>query len=164
MNNYNFNQHRHNFAVWTAARAVQRNFTSTENIAKAIEKSELRNFIESYKYISQTEFNDFHVKCAKKLIKSLQVQKCTYGIAAKIIAIYLKTAWILYSKGQFCENIHPPLDRVLITNFIKCNNIKEYKYKPWTKLTQTDYWKLIEIIEKYNGSVDWKLERYWKLI
>jgi len=159
---YNFNQHRHNFAVWTAARAVQRNFTTTENIAKAIEKSGLRDFVESYKNISKGKFNDFHVECAKKLIKSLRVQKCTYGIAAKIIAIYLKTALIVYNKGQNCGSIHPPLDRILITNFIKYNKIKEYTYKPWTQLNNKDYWELIALIEKYNSNIDWRLEQYWK--
>jgi|688.fasta_scaffold2296520_1 hypothetical protein len=89
---YTFNQHRHNFARWTPARAVQRNFTTTENIAKAIEKSGLRDFVESYKKISKEDFNDFHLECANKLIKSLHSQKCTYGIAAKIIPTLLKTS------------------------------------------------------------------------
>ena len=95
---YNFNQHRHNFAIWTSARAVQRNFTTTDKIAIAIEKSGLRDFAESHKNISKEEFNYFHIECAKKLIKSLEAQKCTYGIASKIIAIYLKTTFILYNK------------------------------------------------------------------
>jgi hypothetical protein len=160
---YNFNQHRHNFAIWTSARAVQRNFTTTDNIAIAIEKSGLRDFVESYKNISKEEFNDFHEECAKKKNKSLQAQKCTYGIAAKIIAVYLKTALIVYNKGQNCGNIHPPLDRILITNFIKCNKIKEYTYKPWTQLNHKDYWELIALIEKYNSNIDWRLEQYWKI-
>ncbi|MBK6447178.1 MAG: hypothetical protein IPF81_18330 [Bacteroidetes bacterium] len=41
--NYSFAEHVHRFAVWTAARAVQRNFTTTENIRKAIEQTELQN-------------------------------------------------------------------------------------------------------------------------
>jgi hypothetical protein len=114
---YSFNQHRHNFAMWTAARAVQRNFTTIGNIVNAIEKSGLRDFVESYKNISKLGFSEFHEGCANELINSLKSHKCTYGIAAKIIAIYLKTALIMYTNGQFCENNHPPLDRILITNF-----------------------------------------------
>lgn len=161
--NYSFNQHRHNFAMWTAARAVQRNFTTTGNIVKAIEKSGLRDFVESYKNISKQGFRAFHIDCANKLISSLKSHKCTYGIAAKIIAVYLKTSLILCTEGQACENIHPPIDRILITNFLKCKEIKEYTYKPWTKLNKIDYWNLIKIIEKYNGNVDWTLEQYWRL-
>jgi hypothetical protein len=162
-NYYSFNLHQHNFAIWTASRAVQRNFTTTENIAKAIEESGLRNFVESTFKISKNDFNDFHVKCAKKIIYSLQVQNCTYGIAAKIIAIYLKTTFVLSNKGRYCENIHPPLDRILITNFLKQMKIKEYTYKPWTQLNQKEYWILIDIIEKYNGDINWKLEKFWKI-
>jgi len=69
---------------------------------------------------------------------------------------------IVYNKGQNCGSIHPPLDRILITNFIKYNKIKEYTYKPWTQLNNKDYWELIALIEKYNSNIDWRLEQYWK--
>ena len=57
--NYNFNQHRNNFSMWAAARAVQRNFTTTENIVIAIENSGLRDFVESFKNKSKEEFSFF---------------------------------------------------------------------------------------------------------
>ena len=38
---YTFTKHIHNYACWTAARAVQRNFTNTQNIVKAIEATDL---------------------------------------------------------------------------------------------------------------------------
>ena len=38
---YSFAKHLHNYACWTAARAVQRNFTTTNKIIKAIESSDL---------------------------------------------------------------------------------------------------------------------------
>jgi hypothetical protein len=158
---YTFNQHRHNFARWTAARAVQRNFTTTENIAKAIEKSGLRDFVESYNGIGKDDFSSFHIKCAGKIITVLKKEKCTYGIAAKIIAVYLKTSLVIYNKGKNCENIHPPLDRILLTNFKKCNELNDYTYKPWTKLDKNEYWNLISLIEKQEGKIDWKLEQYW---
>jgi hypothetical protein len=44
IDNYTFNDHRHNYAVWTAARAVSRNFTSTANVKLAIEACGLRHF------------------------------------------------------------------------------------------------------------------------
>ena len=30
------------------------------------------------------------------------------------------------------------------------------------QLNHKDYWKLIELIEKYNSKIDWRLEQYWK--
>ena len=159
---YTINQHRHNFAVWTASRSVQRGFTTTKNITDAIKKSGLRDFVETYNGIEKDEFKDFHLKCAQKIIASLGKDKCSYGIAAKIIAVYLKTSLVIYDKGKNCENIHPPLDRILLKNFEKYNKLKEYCYKPWTKLCQNAYWDLICLIESYEGEINWKLERYWK--
>lgn len=158
---YNFDQHRHNFAVWTATRSVQRGFTNTKNISTAIEISGLRDFVETYKSIGKAEFEDFHIKCAQKITTTLKKENCTYGIAAKIIAVYLKTSLVIYTKGKNCEYIHPPLDRILLTNLKKCNGIKNYIYKPWTRLDKKAYWKLISLIEKQEGKIDWKLEQYW---
>lgn len=161
MNNYNFNQHRHNYAIWTASRSVQRGFTTTKNISTAIENSGLRDFVEKYNGKEKNEFRTFHVKCAQKITTTLKKEKCTYGIAAKIIAVYLKTSLVIYTKGNNCENIHPPLDRILLTKFKKCNELNDYTYKPWTKLDKNEYWDLISLIEKHEGRINWKLEQYW---
>jgi hypothetical protein len=159
---YTIHQHLHNFAVWTSSRAVQRCFTSTKNIANAIESSGLRNFVETFNGIGKAEFENFHIKCAQKITTTLKKENCTYGIAAKIIAVYLKTSLVIYSKGMNCENIHPPLDRILLTNFKKCNGLKNYIYKPWTQLDKKAYWKLISLIEKQEGNVSWEIEKFWK--
>ena len=44
MADYDIQEHIHRYAVWTAARASQRNFTTTANIRRAIEESGLRDF------------------------------------------------------------------------------------------------------------------------
>lgn len=159
---YTIHQHMHNFAVWTSSRAVQRGFTSTKNIANAIEKSGLKDFVESYNGIDKKDFKKFHIKIAEKLIYELSEYNCTYGMAAKIISIYLKTSLIIYNRGKNCNNIHPPLDKILIIKLIKCNYIKDYTYKPWRKFNKKDYWELITIIEKHKFNVDWEIEKFWK--
>ena len=162
--NYNFQQYCHDFSTWTASRAVNRGFTTTKNISIAIEYSELRNFVETYNGIGKAEFEDFHVKCAQKIISTLKKENCTYGLAAKIIAVYLKTSLVIYFNGINCENIHPPLDRILLTNLKKCYGLKNYTYKPWTQLDKKSYWKLIYLLEKQEIKIDWKLEQYWNPI
>lgn len=159
---YKIDDHKHSFAVWAASRSVQRGFTSTKKIALAIEKSGLKKFVESYSKCEKEEFKPFHIKCSDKIISALKDENCSYGIAAKIIAVYLKTSLIIYNKGKNCDNIHPPLDRILLNNFIKFNAIKEYTYQPWTKLNKSEYWDLVSLIEKYEGKINWELERYWK--
>src|SRR5665648_654859 len=99
---YNLKQHVHNFAVWTSSRAVQRAFTKTEMIRRAIEKSDLRLFSESTDDCNQKSFDEFQRKCANQIIDNFSKNNisCSYGRASKIIAIYLKTAVIIQYGNQ----------------------------------------------------------------
>jgi len=130
MTPYTFNQHRHNYAVWTAARAAQRGFTTTANIKTAIDNSDLRKFSKDTLNYSVQDFDTFHKTCCHQLIKAFEkisLGKATYGRVAKIISIYLKTSIILCNKGEGnkCKIIHPPIDNILLTQM--ANNLKELK-------------------------------------
>lgn len=163
---YLFQDYIHDYAVWTAARAVQRNFTTTQKIKFAIDKSNLREFGEVRKCVSIGEFNEFHRLCAKRIIEAfeeLSVSNVTYGKAAKIIAIYLKTAVIIPMSGQgdISRFIHPPIDRILLTNISREHRIKKLCEKGWTSLTEDEYWELYGRIRQEGFLFDWTLEKYW---
>ncbi len=102
---YEFHDHLHNFAVWTAARAVQRSFTKTKAIKNAIDSTYLKSLINITQEFTPVSFDQFHRKVANQIISSLiqndesLPEKATYGRAAKIIAIYIKT--IAVNKGQW---------------------------------------------------------------
>jgi hypothetical protein len=163
---YSFQDHVHNYAVWTAARAVQRGFTNTATIKKAIEASGLRTFSETENCDSQEAFEVFHRNCANQLINAFDNtlrEKATYGVAAKIIAIYLKTAVVIPSggNGNSIRFIHPPIDRILLTNLSRKHKIKNLCEKGWTSLNAEEYWKLCERIKNEKLEFDWTLETYW---
>lgn len=167
-NSYSIIKHKHNFAIWTAARAVQRGYTSTKIIGKAIEDSGLPSLAKQFNINSQAEFDDKHKEIANQIINSLkdQIGLCSYGRAAKIIAIYLKTFVILdqsiIDKGvQF---IHPPIDSILLKNLHKerDKSLKLNKYI-WTKLEEAEYFELIEKLKTIlpEGKPFWYLEKDW---
>jgi hypothetical protein len=163
---YSFQEHIHNYAVWTAARATQRKFTTTAKIKRAIEGSALREFSETGKCDSQDAYDTFHRRCAHQLIDGFDDSlrdKATYGIAAKIIAVYLKTALIIPSGGEntISQLIHPPIDRILLTNLSREHNIKQLCVKGWTALTENEYWELCKRIQENELPFNWTLERYW---
>ena len=166
MTPYNFNQHKHNYAVWAAARAVQRGFTTTGNIKIAIEKSDLRQFSEDISYYSSEQFEKFHRVCSRQLINAfsdLNLADVSYGRAAKIISIYLKTSVVLTSKGE-CEKskiIHPPIDSILLNNISKIEGLSNLKAIRWTQLEEFGYWELINKLKSYFTKLDWTLEEYW---
>lgn len=163
---YNFNQHKHNFAIWTAARAVQRGFTSTDKIKKAIEESDLRKYSEDASNHNIDDFETFHRTCSHQLITAFEeigLKDVNYGRVAKIISIYLKTTVILCNKGICSRSsfIHPPIDRIILTNIGTHEGLPELKKINWTQLDEEGYWKLVSKIKSHFDRFDWTLEMFW---
>ncbi|MBO0930559.1 hypothetical protein [Fibrella aquatilis] len=169
MTSYDFNEHRHNFATWTAARASQRGFAKTPIIKTAIESSGLRRFAEMELDDSSTDFESFHKSCAFDLIDSFRNQDfsdVSYGRAAKIISIYLKTSVILTSKGDCRKSriIHPPIDNILLTKIASIYpSLRHLKSVKWTTLSENAYWSLVKELKSEFTPFDWTLERFWQL-
>ena len=164
---FDFNEHKHRFAVWTAARSVQRSFTNNKNIKEAINFTTIKSFSESNEIISSNQFDELQKKWCRDIIKSLEEKSisCSYGRASKIIAIYLKTSVILPNHGQGNKSqvIHPPIDRILLTNLSNnYHDLKPFNQKGWTNFEEGDYWNLVEKLKKKFGSFDWRLEKYWE--
>jgi hypothetical protein len=169
---YNITEHIHRFAVWTAARAAQRGFTTTENISKAIKEVDLKNtFIKEN--ITSVEFNILHQQTVCKLIEILNSYTdnkgnnlhTSYGRAAKIIAVYLKTAVIIPNRGvgHLSEVAHPPIDRILLINLKE--NYKEINNISWTKFDREQYLNTMNLLDeiktKEKLNANWKIEKYW---
>lgn len=163
---YTFSDHLHNYAVWTAARAVQRKFTTTSNIKSAIEASRLRDFAESlHEEMSTDEFDAFHRDTAHAMIGFLNgiKVKTSYGQAAKIIAIYLKTSIIIRESGSgtLSRIAHPPIDNILLSRLVKVYpNLVESKIR-WTQLEESEYFQLIVKFRQLNFEYFWEIEKYW---
>ena len=161
-------EHTHRFAIWTAARAVQRSWTNTSTISQVIQSTELQKLVDTYKYLSeQRDFDHIHKNLCNTMINRFKLLNvdATYGRAAKIIAIYLKTSVII--GADILDNeiifIHPPIDRILLKNLPK--GIKEFepiRELNWTQLKELDYWKMVDTIRGKLGFFDWRLEKFWR--
>lgn len=164
---YIFTDHLHKYAVWTASRASQRAFTTTANIKAAIEKTELKSLITKEGDFTSEEFDDFHRKTAESIIQYLTEKgiMTSYGRAAKIIAIYLKTAIVIRESGQgaLAKILHPPIDNILLTNLHQKMKNLELKGIKWTRLTEIEYFELIEKLRSLKLDNFWELEEYWTL-
>lgn len=172
---YTINDHKHNFAIWTSARAVQRNFTTTKIIGNAINNSNLQEEVitlEKSNILSE-EYDLWHYKMAQKLIYNFPMKEGKslklYGRAAKIIAIYLKTYHIVGNPTSSIAKVaHPPVDRVLLSNLynenkdLKILNIKE---TAWTNINSDQYFEIImalrNIQSKNNFEYFWMMEYFW---
>lgn len=167
LSNYSFKEHVHRYAVWTAARAVSRDFTTTANIKLAIEATNLREFVDGRGECNHEAFEQMHRKWAKDISDFLSTKvdpkKSTYGRAAKVISIYLKTAVIISENGlgAISEVIHPPIDAILLNEIAKITGKKKYALRRWTKLDDTEYWSLVSELREDFPSFNWKIECCW---
>lgn len=166
---YTTRLHRHNFAAWAAARATQRNFTTTENLKTALESSDIQGFVESP--CGRDEFADHHREWCRSICKhlsSVEVSDATYGRAAKLVAVYLKSMVVLPDlSSEEAFYVHPPIDRILLQNIAKDPEVDSGRSQmlrstSWTKLSETDYFDLVSVLSDINGDRPfWKLEEYW---
>ena len=178
--NYSFAEHVHRFAVWTAARAVQRNFTTTENIRKAIEQTGLQTLVFKKNISTPKQFDKFHEKTCDKLISVFKKQvidasysravnfkkqgiNASYGRAAKIVAIYIKTSIVIPESGKskLSKIAHPPIDRILLHNLDSKYPELKLKSRNWTTLNKDEYFKLIQKFREDFGDCFWKIEVNW---
>lgn len=162
---YTFENHLHNYACWTAARAVQRNFTTTNKIIKAIESSDLIQ-VKALQIATPAEYDRFHKICCNQIIDFFKNQlnaTASYGRAAKIVAIYMKTAIVIRYSGQglLASVAHPPIDRILLTNLHKKHAELGVDKTNWTKLDEQSYFDLITKIRILPLKSFWELEEYW---
>jgi len=175
---YEMTEHRHRFAAWAAARAVQRGWSSskTEKLRGALESSGLREFVCSpeARGIDERRFREFHRQWCREVIKSLTQQgvaDATFGRAAKLVAVYLKVMVVLSPDGD-CDLAlvaHPPTDRTELQLAAEVGvdsaHKRYWKTVNWTQLTEEDYYSLIGQLRALIPSTDpfWTLEQYWNV-
>lgn len=163
---YDFHEHKHRYAVWTAARAVQRSFTSTFNISRALEATSLPQFCVSAGSLNQEEFDQQQEQWCNQLIQALSNLgiPTSYGRAAKIVAIYLKTAIILPGRGEepLASIIHPPIDNILLRSLSKVKGLHHLRTVRWSRIDAPAYWNLVKDIRQQLSRFDWTLEAHWQ--
>jgi len=112
--------------------------------------------------------SEFH-KWTKKAQKHLETigKPIKYGIAAKLVSVYFKSAFVLCGneKTRLACNVPPPIDSHLLNGIDKASgtNLSE-RYK-WTKLEKKDYMELLKELREIYGKEKplWHLEKYWLL-
>jgi hypothetical protein len=168
---YTERQHRHNFAIWAACRATQRGFASVAVLRQAAEGSTLEAF--SWRPTRLGAFDEQHKKWCAKICSNLEHQGifgATYGRAAKLVNVYLKSALVLRDlSSQAAKVIHPPVDRILLSNVAKILDIepsvrKLLRSTRWTQMDEGRYFEVIEALREVNGDHPfWTIEEYWTI-
>ena len=168
---YDLFEHRHRFAVWAAARASQRGFTSVDVLREALERSDIVRFVQNPESLETDEiaFLAHHRSWCTAVVERLQnrgIANVSYGRAAKLIAVYLKAMIVVgpHATSSLASVAHPPIDRILLQNLpssdVASPNKSKWRVTTWTTLDAAGYYALVselrEVLAK-NGPL-WPLE------
>jgi hypothetical protein len=171
---YTIEEHRHRFAVWAAARASQRGFRNVADLREALEATDIRSFLarRGSLDISEMEFKERHRQWCKTICDRLSGRSpigVTFGRAAKLVAVYLKTIVIMgeHWDSSLGRNAHPPIDRRLLKALMSKEADKSIRRSwgavSWTKLDEDGYYRLVhQLRTTFAPSQFWTLERYWQ--
>ena len=172
---YDLFERRHRFAVWAAARAAQRGFATVEDLRDALEATNLRQFVtdSSSLNIDAAAFEVQHRSWCRSIADNLSekgVANATFGRAAKLVAVYLKSMIVLgpHAGSALATIVHPPIDRILLQNLgmsaeTQSEHKKAWLTASWTLLDEASYYSLLSQLRTVLGRSDpwWLLERHW---
>jgi hypothetical protein len=174
--NYDLFEHRHRFAAWAAARSAQRAFAEVDVLRAALEASGIVDYLRhsAAADVDQPTFDRLHVGwCTDVLLflRSHQLHNATFGRAAKLVAVYLKSMIVVGPCGETELSLvaHPPIDRLLLQNLARVH--RDHPSSPswlrtnWTQLDQASYYSLIAELRDLlpRSEPFWKLEEHWNV-
>jgi hypothetical protein len=149
----------HRFAAWTASRAIR--------AEKGIDYPAVFKIMDSLGYVKKIshityfdKYSDKHEGLVVEIKERLKKAgaKSTFGIAAKILAVYLKTAVIIPNiHSPVSTQIYPPIDSQVLKYLTSrgCTKLP----KSWKAMTISDYNKVIlAVIETSEGKPLWEID------
>jgi len=175
---YTIAEHHHRFAAWAAARAALRGLADirTGTISHALEHCGVVGVVDTRARwpTSVAVFDAAHRDWCQALLKDLRsagTGNASYGRAAKVLAIYLKSRIVLggHHAHAFAKVIHPPIDRILlqgIAEHVCAGNqalAKQLRTTTWTTLTAGAYYDLIDRLRgaDLDRRAFWGIEQFW---
>jgi len=171
---HSLNKYRLDYTIWAAYRAAQAGSSKAKGceFTSALKTCGVIKYIDNYDQsnMDQADFDELHRKWCKSIIGHIKKQyekDISYGIAAKLVGVFLKGYFILANneKSSLSKVIHPPIDSYLLKGIDanKSTNFSD-EYK-WQKLGENDYFVLLNKLCKYlrQGEPLWYLEEYWVL-
>jgi hypothetical protein len=175
---YDLAEHRHRFAVWAAARATQRGFTTVRNLRAALGATDIRRRLDTPSTFgcSAAEFDEMHLRwcstiCSSLTDRGIAKKRATHGRAAKLVAVYLKALVLLGERwdSPFAHNMHPPVDRILLqglatSKMLKSSHQSAWRSVNWTELDRVGYESLIGQLRAvvHADKPFWIIEEYWE--
>jgi hypothetical protein len=173
---YTVDQHRHRFAAWAAGRAASLKGCrfSVEQAKSIIEGAGLKPLLASPERLPvPTDIDGVHAAWRGKVIATASTLDLTFthGIAAKLINVYFKAAFVCGGHHDHVRvaALHPPIDALLLDALAKSDlggqkaAWKKARALRWSKLNSKQYQAVIDAIRlAIPGKPLWHIEEHWR--
>ena len=163
---YDMHEHRLRFAAWTCARAIARGTVGAKmgNVYRTIVSADLETALAT-RFASHTDFDKWHPKMVQAVIKAAKKNgmALTFGQGAKLLAIYIKTLYIIPGQRKdLLQHAHPPVDRILLKNALPKGERSNPENLAWTHFDKKRYDEAFKKVELKCGTGErWKIEKCW---
>ncbi|MBI2393239.1 MAG: hypothetical protein HYV09_26880 [Deltaproteobacteria bacterium] len=173
---YSIYEHKHRFAAWAAGRAasvIGCRF-SVEQARAIIQSVGLHRLLVGPERLPEPHAVDaMHAEWRKVAIERAATFKVrfTHGIAAKLINVYLKAAFVCggHHDDERVAALHPPIDGLLLDALAKGNlggqrnAWRRARGLRWSHLNSKQYQEVIDAIRvALDGEPLWRIEEHWR--
>ena len=177
---YDILEHRHRFAAWAASRAasVKGCRFSVEQGKAILERAGQRALIACPQELpapNPSSVDRAHEAWREAVIDAARDFRLTFthGIAAKLINIYLKAAFVCggHEDHERVHHLHPPVDGLLLDSLHRSAAGGEVLVdlwaamaaKRWSKFDAKDYQSVIDAVRRVVGCAPlWTIEALWR--
>jgi hypothetical protein len=172
---YDIYEHMHRLASWAASTAARRGspFSVVHGQAILAEAGFADILQAGLDGLPTLERMDSDHRRWRARVINLAAQRSlnwTHGIAAKLINVYLKVAYVgMFShKDPRVGALHPPVDRVLLDQLAKTDIAKSRQWRRmcnrgWTNFSSDEYEEVISALRSTLGPGVplWQIEQWW---
>jgi len=166
--------YRFEYAVWAAYRAAQAGSSKAKGpeFSDALKQCGIVSYLDSYEgiMVDSDTYKKNHDKWCEEVIRHLKdvyKKEITYGIAAKLLGIFIKGYFILAGNEDqpLSKVAHPPIDSYLLKGIDKAKGTKLNEDYKWQKLDKEKYYELLSALRDMleDDEEFWRIEKYWKL-
>jgi hypothetical protein len=174
---YSIHEHKHKFSAWAAGRAANVNGCrfSVEQAKLILEGADLKQLLLGPDQLPDPlKIDDTHREWRNAVISAAKSQGLdfTHGVAAKLINIYLKAAFVCggHDTDPRVQALHPPIDGLLLDELFRRDfgglrgEWSKARATRWSNFTSDQYENVISSIRAALGlNVPlWEVEQYWR--
>jgi hypothetical protein len=169
---YSLQTARNHFYSWAACRAAQAGSAKARRneLLDALSHSGVIEYLQQQpaQGLTADQLDALYYAWVEGVLARLRTQygkNVSFGIAAKLISVYLKGAWVLHSNAdcELAKLVHPPIDSILLEAIDAAKGTRLSREYKWQKLDRAKYEALIGILREIAGPEPlWKLEEHWR--